>query len=116
MEGLKQWRQYLIGSDQFEIWTDHKNLGYFKKPQKLNRRQARWTTELQEYNFQLVHKPGSLQKKVDTLSRRPDHSQGKSDNEDQTMLKEEWFQSLTTQGGGFWKEIKEAEEFVEEEV
>ena len=37
MEGLKQWQQYLIGSDQFEVWTDHKNLGYFKKPQKLNR-------------------------------------------------------------------------------
>jgi len=91
MEGLKQWRQYLIGSNQFEIWTDHKNLGYFKKPQKLNHRQARWTTELQEYNFQLVHKPGSSQKKVDALSRRPDHSQGKSDNEDQTVLKEEWF-------------------------
>jgi len=31
MEELKQWWQYLIGSDQFEIWTDHKNLGYFKK-------------------------------------------------------------------------------------
>jgi len=91
MEGLKQWRQYLIGNDQFEIWTDHKNLGYFKKPQKLNHRQAQWTTELQEYNFQLVHKPSSLQKKVDALSRRPDHSQGKSDNKDQTVLKEEWF-------------------------
>jgi len=31
MKGLKQWQQYLIESDQFEIWTDHKNLGYFKK-------------------------------------------------------------------------------------
>ena len=51
MEGLKQWQQYLIGSDQFEVWTDHKNLGYFKKPQKLNRRQAHWMTELQEYDF-----------------------------------------------------------------
>jgi len=40
MEGLKQWRQYLIGSDQFEIWTNYKNLGYFKKPQKFNHRQA----------------------------------------------------------------------------
>jgi len=40
MKGLKQWKQYLIGSDQFEIWTNHKNLGYFKKPQKLNYRQA----------------------------------------------------------------------------
>jgi len=63
-----------------------------------------------------VHKPGSLQKKVDALSRRPDYSQGKSDNEDQTVLKEKWFQSLTTQEGEFWKEIEEAEEFVEEEV
>jgi len=41
MEGLKQWRQYLIESDQFEIWTDHKNLGCFKKLQKLNHCQAR---------------------------------------------------------------------------
>ena len=40
MEGLKYWRQYLIENNQFEIWTDHKNLGYFKKLQKLNRRQA----------------------------------------------------------------------------
>jgi len=116
MEGLKQWRQYLIGSDQFEIWTDHKNLGYFKKLQKLNHRQARWTTELQEYNFQLVHKPSSSQKKVDALSRRPDHSQGKDDNEDQTVLKEEWFRNIKTQEGEFWKEIEEAEEFTEEEV
>jgi len=116
MEELKQWRQYLIGSNQFEIWTDHKNLGYFKKPQKLNRCQARWTTELQEYNFQLVHKPSSSQKKVDALSRRPDHSQGKSDNENQTVLKEEWFQSLTIQKGEFWEEIEEAEEFVKKEV
>jgi len=40
MKGLKQWWQYLIGSDQFKIWTDHKNLGYFKKLQKLNCHQA----------------------------------------------------------------------------
>ena len=63
-----------------------------------------------------MHKPSSSQKKVDALSRRPDHSQGKSDNEDQTVLKEEWFQSLMTQKGEFWKEIEEAEEFMEEEV
>jgi len=109
MEGLKQWRQYLIGSDQFEIWTDHKNLGYFKKPQKLNRCQAQWMTELQEYNFQLVHKPCNSQKKVDVLSRRLDHSQGKDNNEDQTVLKEEWFRNLTIQKGEFWKEIKEVD-------
>ena len=63
-----------------------------------------------------MHKPGSSQKKVDMLSRRPDYSQEKSDNEDQTVLKEEWFQSLTIQKGEFWEEIEEAEEFVKKEV
>jgi len=53
---------------------------------------------------------------VDALSRRPDHSQGKSDNEDQMMLKKEWFRNITTQEREFWKEIEEAKEFAEEEV
>jgi len=73
-------------------------------------------TELQEYDFQLIHKPGSSQKKVDALSRRPDHTQGKNDNIDQTLLKGEWFRNVVIQEGEFWKEVEEAEEFIEEEV
>ena len=39
---LEAWRHFLEGAkDWFEIWTDHKNLEYFMKAQKLNRRQAR---------------------------------------------------------------------------
>jgi len=39
---LKAWRHFLEGATmKFEIWTDHKNLEYFMKAQKLNRRQAR---------------------------------------------------------------------------
>jgi len=39
---LKAWRHFLEGvKDWFEIWTDYKNLEYFMKTQKLNRRQAR---------------------------------------------------------------------------
>jgi hypothetical protein len=30
---------------------DHKNLKYFREPQKLNARQARWYLMLQEYDF-----------------------------------------------------------------
>ena len=38
MHALDEWRRYLMGtSETFEIWTDHKNLQYFRKPQKLNR-------------------------------------------------------------------------------
>ncbi len=34
---LDEWRHYLMGVAQdFEIWTDHQNLQYFRKPQKLN--------------------------------------------------------------------------------
>lgn len=41
MTALDEWRHYLMGATQeFEIFTDHKNLEYFRKPQKLNRRQA----------------------------------------------------------------------------
>src|SRR6201999_1064432 len=43
MFALEEFRVPLVGaSETFEIFTDHQNLEYFKKPQKLNRRQARW--------------------------------------------------------------------------
>ena len=42
IRGLEVWRHLLEGvQTKFEIWTDHKNLEYFMKAQKLNRRQAR---------------------------------------------------------------------------
>src|SRR6266852_2350322 len=37
MMALDKWRQYLLGLEEFEVWTDHLNLIYFQKPQKLNR-------------------------------------------------------------------------------
>ena len=39
---LEAWRHFLERTSvKFEIWTDHKNLEYFMKMQKLNQRQAR---------------------------------------------------------------------------
>ena len=39
---LEAWRHFLEGAVvKFKIWTDHKNLEYFMKAQKLNWRQAR---------------------------------------------------------------------------
>ena len=41
IRGLENWRHLLEGARfKFEIWTDHKNLEYFMKVQKLNQRQA----------------------------------------------------------------------------
>ncbi len=92
---LNKWRHYLMGAAQdFEIWTDHQNLQYFWKPQKLNWQQARWVMELAEYHFSLHHKPGTAKKKADLLSRRADHEQGKEDNDEVTVLKPEHFQAM----------------------
>ena len=66
---LEEWHQYLIGTPEaFEIWTDHQNLIYFCEACKLNQQQARWFTELQEFHFKLLHKPGHTMGKPDSLS------------------------------------------------
>ncbi|SJL08498.1 uncharacterized protein ARMOST_11862 [Armillaria ostoyae] len=95
MLALSEWRHYLMGAlEDVEIWTDHQNLQYFHKPQKLNRRQARWVTKLAEYHFVLKHKPGTANVKADLLSRRSDHDQGEDDNGDIMVLSPEHFQAM----------------------
>jgi len=55
IRGLEAWRHLLEGAQyKFEIWTDHKNLEYFMKVQKLNRRQARWALYLSRFDFILM--------------------------------------------------------------
>ena len=36
IKALEEWHHYLIGKTNFEIWTDHKNLKYWKKLQTLS--------------------------------------------------------------------------------
>jgi len=70
---LEAWRYFLERTTtKFEIWTDHKNLKYFMKVQKLNRRQARWALYLSRFNFMLKYVPGNRIKKADSLSMRLD--------------------------------------------
>ena len=78
---------------KFEIWTDHKNLEYFMKAQKLNRRQARWALYLSRFNFMLKHVPGSKMGKANSLSKRLDWEVGvEKDNENETLVKPEWLE------------------------
>ena len=91
---LEAWRHFLEETTiKFEIWTDHKNLEYFMKVQKLNRRQARWALYLSRFDFTLKHVPESKIEKVDSLSRRPDQEVGiERDNKDETLVKPEWLE------------------------
>ncbi|KAF7342823.1 Reverse transcriptase-RNase H-integrase [Mycena sanguinolenta] len=67
IRALEEWRHFLEGAQHpVEIWTDHKNLEYFRAARKS------------------MGKP-------DALSRRADHDDGSSDNEDVVLLKPETF-------------------------
>ena len=80
---------------KFEIWTDHKNLEYFMKAQKLNLRQARWALYLSRFDFTLKHVAGSKMGKADGLSRRADWKVGTDkDNDNQVFIKDNWIHSM----------------------
>jgi len=81
----------------FKIWTDHQNLTYFKQPQKLNRQQAHWLSELANYHFTLHYVPSKQNTKADALSRRHDLDTGERDNENENLLKSEFVCSLDLQ-------------------
>jgi hypothetical protein len=69
IRALEEWRHFLEGARlKFEVWTDHKNLEYFRTAQKLNRQQARWSLYLSRFDFSLHHKPGRSMGKPDALS------------------------------------------------
>jgi hypothetical protein len=94
--GLTHHRHLLLSSPfPVTVLTDHKNLEYYRQPCHINRRIARYVQQLADYNFQLVHIPGSTNK-ADALSQRPDYDDGSSDNTDVTVLPPHLFIRATT--------------------
>jgi len=93
---LEAWRHLLEGAQsKFEIWTDHKNLEYFMKAQKLNRRQTRWALYLSQFDFILKHVVGVKMGKADGLSQRADWKIGvDKDNDNQIFIKDNWICSM----------------------
>jgi len=82
---LENWRHLLKRAKfKFDVWTNHKDLKYFIKVQKLNCRQARWALYLSRFDFILRHVLGTKMGKADELSRRLDWKVGvEKDNENQ---------------------------------
>ena len=96
IQALETWRHVLEESSHpITIFSDHKNLTYWKHTQKLNRRQARWSLYLSRFNLQLIHVPGSRMIQSDALSRRPDHiPENDDDNENIVILPDNLFINL----------------------
>ena len=91
----------------FEVWTDHKNLEYFRSAKKLNRRQAWWSLFLARFNFILHHRSGKSMEKPDALSRRADHGDGSNDNSDPTLLTLGFFAVCALEGLELFREEQE---------
>ena len=96
IRALDEWRHYIQGSPHTTmVLSDHKNLTYYREAKKLNRRQARWSLYLSEFDIKLVHTPGTKMVQSDALSRRPDHCPDEdNDNEDITVLPNDMFVNL----------------------
>jgi hypothetical protein len=58
---------------QTVIYTDHRNLEFFPTTKVLNRHQARWSEELNSFNFVIQYRPGKENTKADLLLRRADY-------------------------------------------
>jgi hypothetical protein len=95
IRGLRGWRHVLLSSPHpVTVYTDHANLQYYRHPQRINRRVARYLGDLADYNLILVHKPGK-NNHADHLSRRPDYDTGADDNTDVTVLPDCLFARVT---------------------
>jgi hypothetical protein len=96
IRALKSWRQYLHGSPfPIQVFTDHKNLTYFRQPQRLNCRQAHWLLDIADFDLKLIYISGKLLAALDALSRHPDLiPDSDDDNDDVSLLPPSLFVNL----------------------
>ena len=67
---IKQFRPYLLGK-KFLIRTDHAALRWLRNMPEPIGQQARWLEQLEEYDFEIEHRPGKRHANADAMSRRP---------------------------------------------
>ena len=92
---LKSWRHYLHGSSfPVQVFTNHKNLIYFHKAQMLNQQQVRWLLDLADFDLKIIHIPGKLLTRPDTLSRCSDLHPKDSNNSEMVLLPDSLFVHL----------------------
>lgn len=68
MWAVKQFRPYIYGR-KFTVVTDHKLLTWLFNVTDPGARLVRWRLKLEEYDYDIVYKPGTLNTNADALSR-----------------------------------------------
>jgi hypothetical protein len=92
-ESLRHFHYYLYGR-HFVVRTDHSALRWLKGFRNPERQLARWLVEIEQYNFDIEHRPGARHGNADGLSRQPcrqckrnecDNKQGKINPDEETV-------------------------------
>ena len=66
--GIKNFLKYLI-ANHFKVYTDHYSLQWLRSMKHKSALLHRWTAQLEDYDFEVLHRPGKNQGHVDALSR-----------------------------------------------
>ena len=88
VRAFEEWRPELASTDPnhpVNVLSDHRSLEYFMTTKELNRRQARWSEFLSEFQFKIMYRPGKQGTKPDALTRRA--GEGPTTRNEQTLLK-----------------------------
>ena len=70
VKALKKFRHYLAGN-KFQIFTDCQAFQKTMSKKDLPPRIARWALFLEEFDYEIIHRPGKQMQHVDALSRYP---------------------------------------------
>lgn len=76
---VHHFRPYLYGCE-FTLVTDHQPLIWLYSVKDPTSRLMRWRLKLEEYNYKIIYKKGSLNRNADALSRNPSFEATVSDN------------------------------------
>ena len=68
VEGFNHFHSYLYGNFTTVI-TDHSALTYIQNNTKITGRVARWAILLQNYDYEIIHRPGAENTNADAISR-----------------------------------------------
>lgn len=66
---LDNLRSYVYGAKKIRIHTDHQPLTYTMGNRNFNAKLKRWKARIEEYNYELIYKPGKSNLVADALSR-----------------------------------------------
>ena len=70
---LDNLRSYLYGAGSIKVYTDHQPLTFALGNKNYNAKLKRWKSRIEEYNCELIYKPGKSNVVADALSRITSH-------------------------------------------